>query len=69
MSRHIAALIWAASNSLTSPGPVTPLALHYLVALLQQTLAFAVLAFLLLLGVGAFVVRSVICHAGLPRVM
>lgn len=44
---------------------MAPLALHHLVALLQQALAFAVLALLLFLGVGAFLVRSVVCHDGL----
>jgi len=48
---------------------VTTLALHHLLALLQQALAFAILALLLLLGVGAFLVRSIVCHEGLLRVM
>jgi hypothetical protein len=48
---------------------MTPLALHHLLALLQQTLAFAILALLLLLGVRAFLVRSIVCHEGLLRVI
>jgi hypothetical protein len=39
------------------PGAFAALAFHDLVALLEQTLALAVLAFLLLLGVRAFFVR------------
>jgi hypothetical protein len=36
------------------PRPATPLTFHHLVALLQQALAFAILALLLLLDVGPF---------------
>jgi hypothetical protein len=43
-------------------GPLAALALHHPVALLQQALALAILAFLLLLDVGAFFIG----HDNLP---
>jgi hypothetical protein len=47
------------------PGPTAALAFHHLVALLEQALAFAILALRLLLDVGA----SFIGHDSLPAVI
>jgi hypothetical protein len=44
----------ARTSASAHPGAAAALAFHHLVALLQQTLALAILAFLLLLDVGAF---------------
>jgi hypothetical protein len=51
-----------AEYALPQTGPAAALAFDDLVALLQQTLALAILAFLLFLDVGAFF----ICHGILP---
>jgi hypothetical protein len=42
------------------PGALAALALHHLIALLDQALALAILAFLLLLDVGAFLIGHAI---------
>jgi hypothetical protein len=44
------------SSASAHPGAAAALAFHHSVALLQQALAFAILAFLLLLDVGAFII-------------
>ena len=53
--------------TLTKTRPAAALALDHLVALLQQALALAILAFLLLLDVGAFFVGHDILPATISR--
>ena len=53
--RHFrAGTAWRVTINSTQPGAAAALTFYHLVALLQQTLAFAILALLLLLDVGAF---------------
>jgi hypothetical protein len=49
------------------PGPAAALALDHLVALFQQALALAILAFLLLLDVGAFCIGHDDLQTMMPR--
>jgi hypothetical protein len=49
--------VQATNTSLANPRPAAALAFYHLVALLQQALALAILALLLLLDVGTFLTR------------
>ena len=53
--------------TLTKTRPAAALALDHLVALLQQALALAILAFLLLLDVGAFCIGHDHLQTMMPR--
>jgi hypothetical protein len=52
---------------LAKPGPAAALAFYHLVALLQQALALAILAFLLFLDVGTFLARHDVLQAAIKQ--